>query len=150
MFPFTNQCRHWEGKKKKKSATFFVNSTQFKNLCMNWFFKSSSFNAWENLEFLALIFECTDPQKSYFQLTTIVMCKSYCAEKFVSKLPKVWPKFLIFFMKSALYSGLLDKFLQLKFLWQLFHAFCPLFPENPKNIKDFEILEVCFPAMWKL
>ena len=22
--------------------------------------------------------------------------------------------------------------------------------KNPKNIKDFEILEVCFPAMWRL
>ena len=45
--------------------------------------------------------------------------------------------FLNFLMKSALYSGLLDKFLRLKFLWQLFCAFCPLFLEiflkNPKN-----------------
>ena len=97
----------------------------------------SSFNAGENLEFLALIFECTDPQKSCLQLTTIVMCKSYCAEKFVSKLPSL-TQILNFFMKSALYSGLLDKFLRLIFLWQLFRAFCPLFPENFKKSKEYQ------------
>ena len=55
-------------------------------------------------------------------------------------------------MKSALYSGLLDKLYLYVFL-TIISCLLPFISgkllKNPKNIKDFEILEVCFPAMWR-
>ena len=111
---------HWE--KNKKVQLFFINSTPFKNLWMN---------------FLSLLLRLAQrktyrPTKMLFPVdyncnVQVLVCSKICVE-----ITKVWPKFLIFSW-TVLYildfwincicmcinnlTFCVDKFLRLKFLW---------------------------------